>query len=100
MSLLTRLTVPLEGEEKIPAHQFVAAIYEFKRGAPGVNAARIQQEFNLSAQELAELTAWYTANIAPSTPPIPRDLLHDILLLVEKGHYSVDQARVRLNIAK
>lgn len=96
MSLLTRLTVPLEGEEKIPSHQFVAVIKEFERGAPGVNANSIAAAFNLSASEKSALIAWYSSQFA--TGAVSRELLHDALLLGESELYTISQVESRLGL--
>jgi hypothetical protein len=98
MSLLTRLIDPDEqaGEEKIPIHQFTAAIAEYARGAPGVTVAALVAAFDLSASEEAALVAWYTAEIA--TGNLSRELVHDALLLGEGGQYTINQVKTRLNL--
>lgn len=96
MSLLTRLVDPQPGEEKIAVHQFLAAIAEFTRGAPGVTVQRFVEEFNLNAAEEAQLVAWYTTEVA--TGNLTRERIHDVLLLGEVGIYSVSQVMSRLNL--
>lgn len=98
MSLLTRLIDPDEeaGEEKIPVHQFMAAITEYARGAPGVTVSAIVTAFNLSPAEEAALTAWYIAEI--QTGNLSREVVHDALLLGEGKQYTLNQVKNRLNL--
>lgn len=93
MSLLTRLVDPQPGEEKIPVHQFMAAVAELKRGAPGVTVTTVSTAFNLSVQEQAELAAFVNTFY---TDGINRELIHDVLLLGEDGHYDIEQCEDRL----
>lgn len=95
MTLLTRLIAPVGEEEKLPVHQFMAALSEYKRGAPGVNLASIAAAFNLSAQEQTALQTFLT-NL--NTDAINRDLVHDVLLLGEAGIYSVAGVQNRLGV--
>lgn len=96
MSLLTRLTVPLEGEEKIAVHQFTAAISEFKDGH--VTANQVFNFFNMTASEQSALTAWYTANIQNGVLEIEE--VHRVLLLGEgePPAYSANTVKSRLNL--
>jgi hypothetical protein len=96
MSLLSRLVDPQEGEDRIPVHSFMAAVAEFKRGAPGVNAASIAASFNLSAGETTALTTWYTTFVA--TDLVSRELVHDVLMLGADGKYTVAQVQNRLGL--
>lgn len=93
MSLLTRLVDPQPGEEKIPVHQFMAAVSELKRGAPGVTVATIASTFELSASEETELEAFVSTYY---TDGINRGLIHDVLMLGEGGQYSIEQCEDRL----
>lgn len=97
MTLLTRLIAPLEGEEKIPVHQFLAALAELVRGAPGVTTPALASAFNLSPTEQTSLLDFVTemqaANIA-----LQRQKIHDVLLLGEGGQYTVNQVMVRLGL--
>jgi hypothetical protein len=93
MSLLTRLVAPQTGELKLPSHQFMAAIAEYKRGAPGVTLASIATTFGLSAGEqtdLATLAGLFVGDV------ISRELIHDVLLLGEVGIYSVATCQARI----
>lgn len=99
MTLLTRLIAPLAGEAKLPAHQFMAALAELKRGAPGVTQAAIATAFNLSAAEQTSL-ATFVSNMQSGVPPFPlsREQIHDVLMLGEMGIYTVAQAKSRLGV--
>ena len=96
VSLLSRLIDPQEGEEKISIHQFMAAITEYDRGAPGVTPNSIQAAFNLSAAEKQQLIDWYTDQWA--TGNVDRDLTHDALLLGEGKQYTFAQVMARLGL--
>lgn len=93
MSLLTRLVDPQPGEEKLPVHQFQAALAELKRGAPGVTVQTVATAFNLSAGEQTELASFVSTFY---TDGINRDLIHDVLLLGEAGHYDLETCEERL----
>ncbi len=83
MVLLDRL---LGNEEpKLPVHQFMAGLAEYKRGAPGVTLAALSTALNLSAPEQADLAV--IANLF-ATDVIDRDTIHDVLLLGEIGTYT------------
>lgn len=96
MSLLTRLVAPLPGEVKLPVHQFMAAIVEFKRNAPGVSLASISAGFQLSIAEQNQLQTWYTTQVGNGN--VPRELVHDVLMLGEIGLYSLAQVQNRLGL--
>ncbi len=85
----------LEGSEspKVPVHQFMAALGEYKRGA--ASQAQIVAAFNLSEAEETQLEV-YLSNL--DTDAINRQLIHDVLLLLERGHYTVGQAKERLGV--
>lgn len=93
MSLLSRLVDPQPGEQKIAVHQFMAAVAELKRGAPGVTVQSIGVAFALSPAEEAELAAFVSTFF---TDGINRDLIHDVLLLGEDSLYSLEQCSDRL----
>jgi len=95
MSLLTRLIDPdLEaGEEKIPAHQFMAALAEYKRGA--ITGQQVVGAFDLSGAEATSLQSWL-ANL--DTDVINRQLIHDVLLLGEAGLYPMPMVQNRLGV--
>lgn len=99
VSLLTRLIDPDEeaGEEKIAVHQFMAAVTEFARGAPGVTLASISTAFDLSGAEQTQLATWYTNEIA--TGNLSREVVHDALLLGEGGQYTKAMVMARLNLS-
>lgn len=93
MSLLTRLLEPQPGEQKIPVHQFMAALAEYKRGA--VTGAQVVAKFNLDAGETTQLQNWLD-NLDGDT--INRQLIHDVLMLGETGLYSQAQVVARLGV--
>jgi hypothetical protein len=94
MSLLTRLIDPLEGEEKLPVHQFMAALAEYKRGA--VTGAQVVSAFNLSGSEATALQEFLT-NL--DSDAINRAMIHDILMLGEDGQYPIATVRTRLGLS-
>lgn len=96
MGLLTRLVAPLPGEVKIPVHQFMAALAEFKRGAPNVTIVAIGTAFGLSAPELVELDAFVANQLGDV---ITREMVHDVLMLGEDGIYTVQNCADRLTAA-
>jgi hypothetical protein len=93
MSLLSRLVEPAEGEEKIPSHQFMAALAEYKRGA--VTGAQVASAFNLSPTETTQLQGWLD-NLDDDT--INRQIVHDVLMLAEYGLYTQTQVATRLSV--
>lgn len=95
MSLLTRLISPSEGEVKIPVHQFMSALAEYKRPGSGLTRAHIVAGFNLSTQEETQLDT-FLSNL--DTDAIDRTLIHDVLMLGETGHYDLDRVKTRLGI--
>ena len=93
MSLLSRLVAPQGEEVKIPVHQFMAALAEGKRGAPGVDLASISAVFELDAGEQADL-ATFLLNFYGGI--IDREMIHDVLMLGERGIYTVQNCADRL----
>lgn len=94
MSLVTRLTRPIGEEERIPAHQFMAAAAEAKRGAPGVDHASISAAFAIAeGQDQADLLL-LLRNFFGDV--ITREQIHDVLLLGEYGIYNEQQVIDRL----
>lgn len=94
MSLLTRLTVPLDGEVKLPVHQVMAILAEYKRGAPGVTLAVIATAFGIAAgQEQTDLAT--LANLF-ATDVITREMIHDVLMLGESAVYSTQNCLDRI----
>jgi hypothetical protein len=93
MALLDRLIAPLENEEKLPIHEFMAALAEYKRGV--VTKQNIITAFGLNTAEANALQDFLT-NLDSSS--INRSLIHDVLLLGEGGHYTKTQIKNRLNI--
>lgn len=94
--MVTRLVSPLEGEAKLPVHQFTAALAEYVRGE--VTGAQMVTFFNLSASEQTTLTTWLS-NIDSSgrTAQDIRTEVEDILELGEQGLY--DEATVTSRLA-
>lgn len=95
MSLLTRLVAPAAGEVQIPIHQFQAALRELKRGAPGVTVTTIGDAFALSAGERTELQTLVDSQYLDL---IDAELLHDVLLLGERGQYTLQAVQDRLTV--
>jgi hypothetical protein len=93
MSLLTRLIDPAEGEEKLPVHQFMAGLAEYKRGA--ITGPQLVEAFNLSGAEATQLQN-FLDNLDGDA--IDRALIHDVLLLGETGLYSAAQVVSRLGV--
>ena len=93
MSLLTRLVGPLEGEVKLPVHQFMAALAEYFRGA--INKQQIVNAFNLSNPEKDHLQEFLDGIDGTS---IERTLIHDVLMLGEADYYSLQMVRNRLGL--
>ncbi len=91
MSLLTRLVAPLEEEIKLPVHQFMAGLAEYKRGE--ITGSALIIAFNLSVPEAAQLQAFLT-NLDNDT--INRAVIHDVLMLGEAGYYTLSQVQNRL----
>lgn len=97
MSLLTRLVDPLEGEEKIPVHQFVGGLREIQRGH--VTAGQFATFYELTPGEEAAATAWYMANLVPvGSSVLETEEVEDVLLLGETGAYSLATVQSRLNL--
>lgn len=95
MSLLTRLTVPLAGETKLPVHYFMAALAEYKRGAAGVTLDAIGDGFGLDATERSHLQEFLT-NL--DTDVIDRSKIHDVLLLGEGLFYAKNKCKTELGL--
>lgn len=93
MSLLTRLVSPLEGEEKIPVHAFMASLAEYGRG--GVTKTQIVNAFSLSGTEQVSLQI-FMDNLGSNS--IDRSMIHDVLLLGEGGYYTTTQVKNRLGV--
>jgi hypothetical protein len=93
MSLLSRLVDPAPGEEQIPVHQFMAAVAELKRAAPGVSIASIVTAFSLTPGEQTELEGLVNSAYLDK---IDGNMLHDVLLLGEGGQYSLAACQSRL----
>ena len=79
-------------EPKIAIHAFMA-IAEYKRGA--VTKNQIVTAFGLSVAEGNALQTFLTNMDSNS---IDRDLLHDVLLLGERGYYTESVVRNRLSL--
>ena len=91
MALLDRL---LGTEEpKLPVHEFMAGLAEYKRGA--ITGAQVVSAFNLSGTEATQLQG-FLDNLDGDT--ISRELIHDVLLLGEGGYYTKTQVKNRLGV--
>ncbi len=94
MSLLTRLIDPHpNNEERLPVHQFMAALAEYKRGA--ITGTQVASAFNLSAGETTALQE-FLDNLDTST--IDRAKIHDVLMLGSYGLYTITKVRTELQI--
>lgn len=93
MSLLTRLVAPLAGEEKLPVHQFLAALAEIRRGQ--ITRAQLISGFAVSVAQEAQLDT-FIARMASDT--LTREEVHDVLLLAENGFRTPAQVMTRLGI--
>lgn len=91
MSLLGRLIGTQK--PKIPVHQFMAALAEYKRGA--ITGQNVVDGFELSEAEAIALQAFLT-NL--DTDTINRAKIHDVLLLGEVGLYSKEKAQTELGL--
>lgn len=91
MGLLDRL-IGTE-DPKLPVHQFMAALAEYKRGA--LTGTQVASTFGLSAGEAISLQA-FLDNLGAST--IDRAMIHDVLLLAETGLYTKAQVQFRLGV--
>ena len=95
MSLLTRLVAPLEGEIKLPVHQFTMGIAEYMRGE--LLGADLVSKFGLDAAETTTLQQWQTVlDASPDPAAAWRGQLEDIFGLGETGHYSMAEVEARL----
>lgn len=93
MSLLTRLVNPNPGEDKLPVHQFMAGLAEYKRGA--VTKNQFVNAFGLSGAEATQLDEFLSGLDLDSTD---RSLIHDVLMLAEAGYYTNAQVKARLGL--
>lgn len=102
MGLATRLCDPGEGETKIPVHQFMAAVAEYKRGFGNLN--QLANVFVLSTQE-KEAAGRILERI--DLDEVTANEVHEILLLGEgdrlndptKKFYDIPSVKSRLDIA-
>lgn len=122
MSLLGRLVNPAPGENRIANHQFMSVLSEYGRNPFGQTAAVrrtfIISQFGIFPAEEAQLdlfiaeattqvlairddlvSAAVTASIALKIAiTVYSHEVHNILLLAAKGHYTLAQAKTRLNV--
>lgn len=69
-------------EPKIPAHQFMAALGEIKRGH--VTAQQVATSFELNVDEQTEAATLF-ARFNDLVDPLTSVELHEVLLLAEQG---------------
>lgn len=93
MSLLDRL-IGTE-EPKLPVHQFMAAMAEYKRGS--VTGAQVISGFGLSGAEATNLQDFLT-NL--DTDVINRQKIHDVLMLAEAGFYPKAKVKTELGLTQ
>ena len=97
MGLVTRLVSPLEGEAKLPVHQFTAGIAEYRRGASTMTGADLVSKFNLTGDEINTLQQWQGVIDASGMDGGQwKGLLEDIFELGEWGQYSLTEVQTRL----
>lgn len=86
----------LQGSEepKLSVHTFTAAAAEVARGKVGATAAA--NALGLSAGERVEANTLITL-VGNGT--LNRPEVHDVLLLLEAGHYTVAQTKTRLGVS-
>lgn len=95
MGLVTRLVSPLEGEAKLPVHQFTMAIAEYKRGV--LSGAELVSKFGLLGAEVTTLQQWQTVIDASGEPAAGwRSQLEDIFGLGELDYYTLAEVQGRL----
>jgi hypothetical protein len=70
-------------EPKLPVHQFMAALAEYKRGA--ITGAQVVSAFNLSQAETTQLQSFLSRLDSNN---LSREMIHDILMLGEYGLYN------------
>lgn len=96
MGLITRLTVPLQGEKKLPVHQFTAALAEYVRGE--ISGSTLVSMFNLSSEEQTTLSNWLSGIDGSGRTAIDiRTEVEDILELGEVGLYDIETVTTRLS---
>ena len=93
MGLLTRLVAPLEGEDKLPVHQFCAALAEYLRGS--VTGAQFATTFELSPTEITALQV-FLDKLDDSS--LTRQKIDDVLLLGEAKLYSLAKVQTELGL--
>lgn len=91
MTLLDRL-IGIE-DPKLPVHQFMSALAEYKRGA--VTGVQVVSAFGLDAAETTSLQDFLDNLDANS---IDRAMIHDVLILAEGGQYTKSQVQSRLGV--
>ena len=95
MGLVTRLVSPLEGEAKLPVHQFTAGIAEYKRGA--LLGSELVSKFGIVGDEITTLQQWQTVIDASGEPAAAwRSQLEDLFCMGETGYYSLVEVQSRL----
>ena len=92
MGVLTRLVGPLEGETKLPVHQFMAALAEYKRGA--ITGAQVAEAFVLDSDEENDLQTFLDGMDGTLT----REKVHDVLMLGERKLYTLAKVQTELGL--
>ena len=93
MSLLTRLVSPLEGEIKLPVHQFMAELAELQRGE--ILVTKMYTDFDLDAAEQTQLDNFITEMTGGA---FNREEFHDVMMMAEVGFYTPAEVLTRLGI--
>lgn len=81
-------------EPKLPAHQFMAALAEYKRGS--ITGTQVGDAFDLNAGERTALQE-FLDGLDAST--IDRGKIHDVLLLGETGLYPEAKVKSELGLS-
>jgi len=87
--LVERLIGSSDTLVKLPVHQFIGAIAENKRGI--LTAAQVTAMFNLDAGEQADVVTILAGSAT-------REIMHDVLMLGERGLYTQAQVETRLGL--
>jgi len=100
MSLINRLIGEGMSEEeeargKLPVHQCIAAWGERIRGALPFPWQELVRRFGLTAEEDAELQAWFQAQ---QQGAFTLQTLEQVLELAEAGYYTVQETKDRLGL--
>lgn len=97
MGVVTKLTKPLPGEEKVSVHDFQAACGEYFRKAPNFDLQKILGAFGFDQRDI-EILQKFLDNLDQGK--ITSAEVHDVLLLGESGIYSPEECMDRLQLVE